>query len=238
MECAGPGVRLTFAEPLNRVMKVLLITFAALFVLPLLIPPLAKLVAQYLLLDTSTFLKKWYLWQPFTAIFFHGSPCHFIGNMVFFWFFGSSLANAWSDKEFLKYFFLCGIVGSLCFLGLEIFRHGMVGCKGLGASGAIFGLMAAYAMTFGERTILAFFLIPMKAKHFVWLAVGMEILLLFAGTEDGVLHVAHVGGGLFGAAYLKWTRSRSSNRPLFKAPGKKPARTSSRIGGLEVMDDD
>jgi membrane associated rhomboid family serine protease len=192
------------------------------------------LALDYLAMDTAGFISKLRLWQPLTAIFLHGNLAHFLGNMVFLWFFGSALANAWRRREFLGYFFLCGVAASLLFFLFNVFRSGSI--KGLGASGAVFGLMIAYAMVFGERTILAFFMIPMKAKHFVAICFAIEILMLFAGgRDDGVAHIAHLGGAVCGAVCLKLVWRRQAQQA---GETDRRARASSRIGGLEIMDED
>ena len=229
--------RLTFAEPLTPTMVVLLLLFTVVFVLWMVVPPFQTFALAYLAMDTATFLHKLHLWQPVTAMFLHGGVCHFIGNMVFLWFFGSGIANAWKRREFLKYFFVCGIVASLCFYVFNVFRTpaGAPGIKGLGASGAVFGIMIAYAMALGDRIILAFFMIPMKAKYFVGICLAIETLLLVQASPDGVSHVAHLGGAVCGAVYLKvvW---RQQGRLAGVTRGK--ATAASRIRGLEVMDDE
>ncbi|MFC1671643.1 rhomboid family intramembrane serine protease [Planctomycetota bacterium] len=229
------GMRLTFAEPLNRTMIVLMLTLTGVFLLQALVPPFNRFAVAYLAMNTAAFLGKLYVWQAVTAIFLHGSVQHFVSNMIFLWFFGSALANAWSRRDFLTFFFVCGVAGSLCFYIVNVFRAGPEGITGLGASGAIFGLMIAYAMVFGERMILAFFLIPMKAKYFVGICVAIEILVLYTGAQDGISHITHLGGAVCGAAYLKiiWRRQSA----LAGATEAKAA-PGSRIGGLEIMDDE
>jgi membrane associated rhomboid family serine protease len=229
------GARLTFAEPLNSVMVTLLVTMTAVFLLQVLVPPFNRFAIAYLAMNTATFLAKFHIWQAVTAIFLHGSVQHFLGNMIFLWFFGSALANAWRKREFITYFFVCGIGGSLCFYLFNVFRAGPEGITGLGASGAVFGLMTAYAMVFGERMILAFFLIPMKAKYFVGICIAIELLVLYTGAQDGVAHIVHVAGAACGAVYLKIIWRRQS---ALAGDTDGRAAASSRMGGLEIMDDD
>jgi len=223
--------RFTFAETLNGVMVALLVTMTAVFLLQVLVPPFNEFAMAYLALDTGAFLGRLHLWQAVTSVFLHGGVQHFIGNMVFLWFFGSALANGWRTREFIGYFLLCGVVGSLCFYAVNVFRAGSI--KGLGASGAVFGLMVAYAMVYGERLILAFFMIPMRAKFFVAICFGIELILLWTGAQDGVSHIAHVGGAVGGAVYLKvvWRRQDA-------AGGSRPPPGAGRIASLEIMDDD
>ena len=191
------GRRLHFAEPLNSTMVVFLVLFAAIFVAQAVIPPFHRFAIDYLAMNTATFLARLHLWQALTAIFLHGGVAHFLGNMIFFWFFGSALANAWGRRDFLSYFFACGVAASLCFFGFNVVRGAPPeGLRGFGASGVVFGVMIGYAMVYGERTLLAFFLIPMKAKYFVAICFAIEVLLLWRGVPDGVSHVAHAGGAV------------------------------------------
>ena len=227
------SVRLTFAEPLNRVMVVLLVIFTVVFLLQVLIKPFGEFAINYLALDTSACVAKFRVWQFFTAMFLHGSPQHFVMNMLFLWFLGSALANAWRTREFVTFFLVCGLSGSIWFYVFGFFSEGPI--IGLGASGAIFGLMAAYAMVFGERTILAFFMVPMKAKWFVSILLAIELVVLWQGTPDGVAHIAHVGGAAAGFVYLKvvW-----KSQDVLAGGGIKAAEAKSRMSGLEVMSKD
>jgi len=215
-------------------MIVLLITFAVVFALQIAVPPFARFAANYLALDSHAFLGKLRIWQALTAMFLHGSPCHFIGNMIFFWFFGSLVSNAWRRRDFLAFFFTCGIVASLCFWAFNGLTNAKP-VKGFGASGAVMGLMIACAMVYGERIVFAFFMIPMRIKYFVAIALALDILFLVGTVEDGVGHCAHIGGAIVGWAYLRlaWRRQR---RQAGEARG--PGKAKSRIDGLEIMDDE
>jgi membrane associated rhomboid family serine protease len=77
------------------------------------------------------------------------------------------------------------------------------GSRTIGASGAIFGVMLAYGMTFPDRQILFWFIFPMKAKHFVLLLAGIELWVSSQYVSDGIGHFAHLGGMLFGYLYMK-----------------------------------
>lgn len=223
-------IKLEF-EPPARIMLVLLWIFIGIFLAQVLVPPFGKFAIDYLAMDPEAFLGKGRVWQAITSIFLHGDVMHILLNMVFFWIFGNSLANAWRSREFLGYFLMCGLAGSLCFFAYQKICGSPI--PGIGASGAIFGLMIAYALVFGEQIVLAFFVIPMKAKYFVAICVGIELLALYAGAEDGIGHMAHLGGAVAGALWLKaaW---RWQDRRAGMTFGK--AATRNRLAGLEVMD--
>jgi membrane associated rhomboid family serine protease len=214
-------------------MVILLGSFTGVFLLQVLIKPFGDFALEYLALDTSECVAGLRVWQFITAIFLHGSIQHFVVNMVFLWFLGSALANAWRAREFITFFLVSGLSGSISFYVFGFFCEAPV--VGLGASGAIFGLMAAYAMVYGDRTILAFFMIPMKAKWFIAILLALELLVLWTGTPDGVAHIAHLGGAAAGFLYLKvvW-----KTQDVLAGGGDKPANAKSRMSGLEVMSRD
>jgi len=141
--------------------------------------------------------RRFYVWQLVTYLFLHGDVGHILVNMLMLWMFGCELEKAWGPNRFLRYYFLTGIGAGIltCFfsqLSLTI-----------GASGAIFGVMLAYGMTFPDRQILFWFIFPMKAKHFVLLLAGIELWVSSRWVSDGIGHFAHLGGMLFGYLYLK-----------------------------------
>jgi membrane associated rhomboid family serine protease len=76
----------------------------------------------------------------------------------------------------------------------------------IGASGAIFGVMLAYALYFPTRQILMFFLFPVQAKYFVMILIAIELLFFSGGEAGGVAHSAHLGGAVTGYLYLKRVR--------------------------------
>ena len=80
----------------------------------------------------------------------------------------------------------------------------------IGASGAIYGLLLAFGMTYPNTTVLYSFLFPMKAKYFVMI-IGAVAFLSSLGANNGVSNVAHLGGMVFGYLYLKSEQSRSSS---------------------------
>ncbi len=142
--------------------------------------------------------RRFYVWQLVTYLFLHGDDFgHVLVNMLMLWMFGCELEKTWGPNRFLRYYFLTGIGAGIltCFfspLSLTI-----------GASGAIFGVMLAYGMTFPDREILFWFIFPMKAKYFVLLLGAIEFMFSYRWVSDGIGHFAHLGGMLFGYLYLK-----------------------------------
>lgn len=148
------------------------------------------------LVPVSFFAGK--VWQLFTYMFLHASMGHIFFNMLALWMFGSVLERTWGSREFIKYYLLTGIGGGLCYALFNM--HSPV--PTVGASGAIYGLLTAYAVLFPEATLLFMFVIPVKAKWLALIFCGIEFLSSF-GQGSGVAHLAHLGGMVIGYVYLK-----------------------------------
>lgn len=147
-------------------------------------------------------IKKLMIWQLITYMFLHGGIFHITFNMLALWMFGSDVEYELGRKRFLFYYFFTGAGAGLCTLLLGYNDASVT----IGASGAIFGILMAYGMMFPNRIILAFFIFPMRAKHFVILFGVIELMATISYTPDGVGHFAHLGGLLFGYIYLSQER--------------------------------
>lgn len=149
-------------------------------------------------------------WQLVTYGFLHdwNSLQHILFNMFGLWMFGRDLERLMGAKRFLTYYLTCVV-------GAGIVQLIVVGIQGgayptLGASGGVFGILLAYAMTFPNRTVVLLIPpIPMKAKYFVLIYGLLELYLGVSGAATGVANFAHLGGMLFGFFLLQyWRRSR------------------------------
>jgi membrane associated rhomboid family serine protease len=144
-------------------------------------------------------VTRGWIWQPVTYLFLHGDPFHLLFNMLALWMFGSTLEQDWGSRQFLFYYFLTGIGAGVLTWAVSI--HSAI--PTIGASGAIFGLLLAYGLLHPNRILHIWMIFPVKAKWLV-LAFGvMELWASWRSTGDGLAHIAHLGGMLFGLAYLK-----------------------------------
>ncbi|KWW31262.1 MAG: rhomboid family protein [bacterium P3] len=140
------------------------------------------------------------IWQPFTYMFMHASLDHIFFNMFALWMFGCILENYWGTRRFLVYYLVCGIGAAL--INLLVAPAGPT----VGASGAVYGILLAFGMTFPNEYIYLYFLFPIKAK---WFVIGYAAIELFEGvfrSADGIAHFAHLGGMLFGLLLILWWR--------------------------------
>jgi membrane associated rhomboid family serine protease len=153
--------------------------------------------------------------QLFTYMFVHAGVWHLIWNMLALWMFGADIETAWGTRRFLKFYFFCGIGAGLCVVVLNYallpLGRGDPNTPTVGASGAIFGVLMAYAMMFPNRTILFFFLIPIQVKWFV-LIIGTVTFMMSFQPNNGVSSFAHLGGLLFGFLFTRAVRQRKRVR--------------------------
>jgi membrane associated rhomboid family serine protease len=193
----------SFGPPVTpNVIKQLLIANLAVFVAQALFVNLWQLgaVTPYL------FWQQGYLWQPFTYMFLHAGLMHIAFNMLALWMFGSPLALLWGEKKFLRFYLLCGFGAGLIIVTwpgiFVLFGMGVPGSyllPTLGASGAVFGVLLGYSLTWPDRTIMLLFPpIPIKAIYFI----PVIFVLSLMGPQN-VSHVGHLGGVLVGWILLR-----------------------------------
>ena len=150
----------------------------------------------------SAFLGRGFIWQIVTYMFFHGSVLHILFNMLFLWMMGSEIERLWGSREFLKYYLITGGGAGL----VNVLVQPRSGIPTIGASGAIFGLIIAFAMAFPDREILLYFLIRIKAKYFAVLVGLLELLALVLMPNAPIARFAHLGGLVVGYVYLRRKR--------------------------------
>jgi membrane associated rhomboid family serine protease len=149
---------------------------------------------------------KLFIWQLVTYLFLHGGTWHLVMNMFILWMFGSDLERTWGTREFLKFYFVAGVGAGIINLIFGSFNPLTSHTPVIGASGAIYGILVAYAMLFPERYVYIYFLIPVKVKYLVVFLVVIEFLSTY--RPDGIAHFAHLGGAIVGFLYLRqnWRR--------------------------------
>jgi membrane associated rhomboid family serine protease len=140
-----------------------------------------------------------YLWQLGTYLFLHGDIFHIGLNMLALWMFGTELESLWGTRRFTRFYFVTGIGAAICTTLVSWNSY----IPTIGASGAIYGLLAAYGILFPERTILLYFVLPIKAKYFVLILGVITFWSSLTASGGGVAHVAHLGGMIFGWLYLR-----------------------------------
>jgi membrane associated rhomboid family serine protease len=193
---------------------------------------------MYRLFALHTWQSPWFKpWQFVTHMFMHGNLPHIFLNMMALWMFGSVLENVWGPKRFITFYMICGLGAALCHMLIlyyemqpiaDVFKqmppdqqeqlidNPLFKLNGptVGASGAVFGCLAAFGYLFPNTYIYWNLLIPVKAK---WFVIGYAAVELFSGIRnsagDNVAHFAHLGGALAGIILVYfWNRN---NRKKF-----------------------
>ena len=156
------------------------------------------------------FWEQGYLWQPFTYMWLHGGLGHLAMNCFVLWMFGSQLALAWGTRRFLRFYLICGIGAGFIILSLPYlaFALGMGGAGSLyiptvGASGAIYGVLLAYSLTWPDRTIMLIF--PPVAFRAIWLIPALFGMAFVMDSGGRISHIGHLGGVLVGWLYMRRT---------------------------------
>lgn len=146
-------------------------------------------------------------WQIITYAFLHGSLMHLLFNMFGVYMFGADIERVLGPRRYLNFYLVSAVSAAIAQLLVTNMTGGDY--PTVGASGAVFGILLAFAMIFPHRTIMPLFPpIPMKAPVFVALYGGLELFLGVTGTQAGVAHFAHLGGMAGGFLLMRHWRGR------------------------------
>lgn len=149
------------------------------------------------------------IWQPLTYMFMHGGFMHLFFNMFALWMFGRIMEQVWGSKKFLFYYLVCGLGAVVVYTLAQ--TAGLISTRGcmLGASGAIYGVLLAFGMTFpNERLFIIPIPVPIKAKYLIGAYVLIELFEGISASGDDVAHFAHLGGMLVGLLLILYWRRR------------------------------
>lgn len=140
------------------------------------------------------------IWQPITYMFLHDPMGigHILWNMLMLWMFGSPLESFWGKKNFLKFYFICGLGAAAVILLVALVVPSQREIPTLGASGALYGMLVAFGFLFPNNLIYLFGLFPIKGKHLVMLFIALGVLQSLTLSAANVSLAAHFGGMLAG----------------------------------------
>ncbi len=165
-------------------------------------------------------------WTLLTYMFLHGDLLHLLFNMIALFFFGPRLEVRLGAKHFLGLYFVSGVAGAL--LSFLFTPQAAI----VGASGAVFGVLLAFAMYWPRERIFIWGVLPIESRWLVALLTVASLWGGFGGQAGGIAHFAHLGGFLGGWLYLK-VRERASAGHRFK---KKAAPAGARLGDRATLD--
>ena len=183
------------------------------------------------------------LYQLFTYMFVHGNLTHIFFNMFAVWMFGRIMEQAMGSQRFLFFYIVCGVGAGLVQEGAQYLEYLYEGLADydqvnvgngiimpmedflnrwttVGASGAVYGVLLSFGMTFPEeRMFIIPIPFPIKAKWFVMGYAVIELMSALGHSGDGLAHMAHLGGMLFGLALILYWRHHSGGGRFFGGGG-------------------
>jgi membrane associated rhomboid family serine protease len=219
----GPG-------PWTPAIKFLIITNVVMYVVRLFVGPD---IDSYFGLVPSAIFHQFYIWQPFTYMFLHGSPGHILFNMLALWMFGTEFERMWGTPAFLRYYFAVGVAAGLSTVLVSLLPFAMTArifdTPTIGASGAIYGLLLAYGLTFPNRVIYMIF-IPVLAKYFVMIMGAISLLSAIGDSGGATAHITHLGGLLAGYLLLRAPRFSPANEVRYRYVRWKMEKARKRFG--------
>jgi membrane associated rhomboid family serine protease len=192
----GPG-------PVSPAVKWIIIANIVMFVATLIYEP----ILIYFGLTPQRVVRQGWIWQLGTYMFLHGGPVHILFNMLGVWMFGTELERLWGTKFFSRFYAITGIGAGLTVMAVGLLPFAVTESTytsiTIGASGALYGLLMAFAIYYPDRPILMFLLFPVPAKYFVMILGALAFL---AGPGGEISNAAHLGGLVFGYFYLRGGR--------------------------------
>jgi membrane associated rhomboid family serine protease len=224
---------------LPRAIRILLIANVALFLIDM--ATQGAYVRQWLALDPQRTIHNFEIWRLATYLFVHDlNPpfLHILINMLILWMFGTPLVDTMGERKFWWFYISTGVFSGLCSLVFYSITDNPTTV--IGASGALFGLMFAFAKFFPTQQFLILFLFPVQARYAVIIFGAVELLSIL--SNDRIAHITHLGGALFAWLYFKFEDrgaaafARWKGRKASKA--QKAARKSEEELGQVMVDID
>jgi membrane associated rhomboid family serine protease len=199
----GPATAVSYSfgpGPVTPAVKAIILANIAFFIVSQLYEPTLK----YLGVVPELVLTRGWLWQLATYMFMHANVPHILFNMLGVWMFGVELERTWGTRFFTRFYAVTGIGAGVTVVLASLLPFAPLRATydavTVGASGALYGLLMAFAIYFPHRPILMFLLFPVPAKYFVMI---IGALAFWFAPGGGVSNSAHLGGLLFGYLYLK-----------------------------------
>ncbi|HUL73399.1 MAG TPA: rhomboid family intramembrane serine protease [Vicinamibacterales bacterium] len=190
--------------------RAIILTNIAVFVLTLAMP---DVVIGWLGLVPQEVIEQLRVWQLATYLFVHSPQdvFHILFNMLAVWMFGTDLERRWGTRAFVNYYFVCGVGAGLSMTLVSLVPwaplHVVYEARTIGASGAVYGLILAWALIFPYRQILFMLFFPIPARVFAFIMGAIALVSAISASGGPVANLAHLGGMLIGWLYLKGPRN-------------------------------
>jgi membrane associated rhomboid family serine protease len=190
------NIQFGFGFGLTPWVQRLIILNAGFFLLKYMVGPILDYYMAFV--PTQILLRPWTI---ISYMFAHGNFWHLFWNMLGLFFFGPPLESRWGSREFLKFYFICGMGGAA--LSFVFASTSPI----IGASAAVYGVMLAFAMNWPDAPIYIWGILPIKAKFLVGVLAVFSILSMVGGGGGNIAHAAHLGGFVAAFLYLKFSGS-------------------------------
>jgi membrane associated rhomboid family serine protease len=216
------GQTVRFGGPLTPVVKKLLIINGAVFLLikflALFGDELPRVLVYNFGLSHQGLLGQFKLWQLFTYMFVHENFFHVLMNLVGLWMFSGDLEQLWGSRRFLRYYIAGGAGAGVCIAVMNyiLFESYGISPPTLGASGALYAVLLAYGLTWPEREVLVWFILPVKMKYLVVIFGLIEFfgtVNMASGAGSNISHIGHLGGILSGFIFIMAARHANASPP-------------------------
>ena len=198
----GPG-------PLSQAMQAIIAANVLLFFGQLFTDAYSWGLTWTLGLQPAEVVGSGHVWQLATYMFLHSGVFHIVFNMLALWMFGAELERRWGTRYFLKFYFVTGIGAGILTVLFSMLPFGFASqlyrSNIIGASGAVYGLLLAYALNFPDRPIYMYFVFPIPAKYFV-LIMGLLAFYSSVAEQSGIANATHLGGLLVAYLFLRGGR--------------------------------
>ncbi len=167
----------------------------------------------YLGLVPFNLVSRFWAWQPFTYLFIHADFWHFLFNAFMLWMLGRIVEPEMGSRKFLLYFLACGAAAGLLTAAWQPGSLRPV----IGASGAVYGLLGAFAFLHPDTKVYLYFLFPVSASTMAFALGALEFIMTVSRASDRVSSVTHLAGLVVGLAWL-WGERRWRERPVPDLP--------------------
>jgi membrane associated rhomboid family serine protease len=210
------GMRFTMPA-ITPAVKMILIINIAVFLPCFLIDPVREVIFRWFSVFPADTFRSWQIWRLITYQFLHDGIRHILFNMLILFFFGPMLERVWGSRKFVKFYLICGACGGVLFT-LLVWAGWLKPNQLVGASGAIYGMLAAGAVLYPNMRVYVLGIFPMSMKVLVIILAVMSLLFTIRGDNQGG-QAAHLAGLAAGAVYMLWprwqqARSNRSQRPI------------------------
>ncbi|MDI9612505.1 MAG: rhomboid family intramembrane serine protease [Acidobacteriota bacterium] len=198
-----------FGGPVTRTVKAIIIANVAVYLLQVVSHQLgSNRLDLFLGLVPRDVTHDFHVWRFATYMFLHGGVFHLFFNMLTLFMFGNDLERYWGTRRFLNYYMVTGVGAGICSWLVDPNSSAII----IGASGAVYGLLLAYGVTYPDRVVYLNFLLPIKVKWLVLIMGAMAFLSSVSGGEPGVANIAHLSGMVIGYLVLKGRSWRDKYR--------------------------